>query len=254
MTTTQAVDVFGRWISLIGPLRAEFLEPLHHSLTEPIPAPSDAAEIVAPVIELVERAPLWSYQGRIDERIARDMARRYGWEDHLREEDGLLEVDILTMHLVVAELFVKKSRIRPTREFKKLISDPVAVWETVADTFLTRYYVWGSQPELTLAHLVRKRHDPGVFDQYWRAAVEAFVVEDGVEDPDTLFEKFQFCNTMTGQVLRALRMLDLTVPEDETVELTDGGYVTALRALRAAMSSNDRAVWAYQERGIVTPN
>jgi hypothetical protein len=209
--------------------------------------------MVAPVIELVERAPLWSYQGRIDERIALDMAERYGWEDHLREEDGLMEVDILTMHLVVAELFVKRSRIRPAREIEKLVPDPIAVWELVADTLLTRYYVWGSQPELTLAHLVRKRHED-VFESYWRAAVEAFAVEDGVEDPGELFEKFQFCNTMTGQLMRALRMLDLSVPEDETVQLNDAGYVTALRALRAAMLSNDRALWAYEARGLVTPN
>jgi len=130
----------------------------------------------------------------------------------------------------------------------------VKVWELLADRFLTRYYVWGSQPELTLAHLVRKGHEEAVMESYWEAAVEAFVIEDGIEQPDDLFERFQFCNTMTGQVMRALRMLDLTVPEDETVQLTEAGYVTALRALRAAMLSNDRAVWAYQERGLVTPN
>ena len=240
----------------MGSRRAALLEPLRNRLAEPIPAPVDAGLIVAPVIELVERAPLWSYQGRIDERIALDMAKRYGWEDHLRvgAEDALKEVDILTMHLVVAELFVQKSRIRPGREIKKVVSDPLKVWELVADTFLTRYYVWGSQPELTLAHLVRKRHEEAVIENYWEAAVEAFVVEDGIEEPDDLFERFEFCNTMTGQVMRALGMLDLTVPEDETVQLTEAGYVTALRALRASMLSNERAVWAYQERGLVTPN
>jgi hypothetical protein len=126
MKTTQGTDAFDRWVNLMGPLRAALLEPLRNRLAEPIPPPPGAADIVAPVIELAERAPLWSYQGRIDERIALDMAKRYGWEDHLRAEaeDALKEVDILTMHLVVSELFVQKSRIRPGREIKEAKSDP----------------------------------------------------------------------------------------------------------------------------------
>ena len=210
--------------------------------------------MVAPVIELVERAPLWSYQGRLDERIAVEMAKRYGWKDHLSEENGLLEVDVLTMHLVVAELFMKKSRIRPCPEIKQVVTDPMKVWELVADTMLTRYYVWGSQPELTFAYIARTRHEDEVMETYRLASAEAFVIEDEVVHPDDFMERFEFCNTMTGQVMRALRMLDLTVPESEPVQLTEAGYVTALRALRAAMLSNDRAVWAYQESGIVTPN
>ncbi|MGH2756027.1 MAG: hypothetical protein ACRDLB_16560 [Actinomycetota bacterium] len=256
MKTIEVTDAFDRWINLMGPLRAALLEPLRNRLSEPVPAPSGAADIVAPVIELVERAPLWMYQGRIDERIAIDMAKRYGWKDYLHPgaEEALKEVDILTMHLVVAELFKKRSRVRPEHAIKEAASDPDRLWELIADTFLTRYYIWGSQPELTLAHLVRKRHEGENFECFWHAAVEAFYVEDRISDPEKLFDQLEFSSTMTGQILRALRMIDLTEAEDGPVMLTDAGYVTALRALRAAMLSDDRAVWAYQERGLITPN
>lgn len=250
------MDTIERWISFAGPRRVALLEPLRARLQVEIEPPSNAAEMMAPLRSLVAMRDLPSPGDPRHIAIAEDWAERFGFDgDTSRGTGNIGEAEALVLHLAASELVrIEDKVVTPSPELRAAERRPAELWELVADTFLTRSYVFASQPELALAGMARRTIEGDIGRIYKDAVLEAMMIEDRPVSVDDVELIVGTACSFTATACRALRMI---APDAEGVAVatfTPGGLRLALRALRAAARSDQRYMWALEEAGVVARN
>lgn len=248
------MEAFDRWIWLAGEHRRVFLEPLREHLARPIQPPDDAAEMVAPVRALVAQGELRKDSDRNLVGVAKEFAACFGFHDPA-DGDVVGEAHMLVIHLGTAGLLhVSGPCLRPTARLEAAARNPDVLWALLADSLLTTYYVFASQPELAIAAIALRTLGDEVDRAYKDAMLEAILAEDRPTSLDDVSSVAGAACPFTATLCRALRM----VPPDSggvaTARFTAGGLRLALRALRAAAHSDDRFTWALEEVGVIARN
>jgi hypothetical protein len=238
-----------RWVDDRGEARRQLLAPVANMLIAAVPVPEGAAEALAPLRWLLERAadgiPL-TQSGNLSRAVVLDGVERFGWWPWRGRPRGQNDVPELHDLRELGQRRLKALRRRGrsvalTAAGRALLADPGQLWRGVAAALTGGGDFDAAVAELALAVLVRRDVTyPELADLLVPALAAGWRAQDTGGPPNAGSVRCALGPLLsTLELLALLRPQPLTLHEDPR-SLTDVGRATALAALRARATAPRR--------------